>query len=159
MHSKFAFSLISPKANSHAVPGIAQPAISDYERGRKVPSLNTLERLASAADVSLVIEVRPRTPPMLDHMEQLDLHRDAIHTICANYGASNPRVVGSVANGTATPASDIDLVVDIAGDRTLLDVAAIHDELVELLGIEVDVITSGAVRGALSHLLDNAIAL
>ncbi|MGA1036156.1 MAG: helix-turn-helix domain-containing protein, partial [Ilumatobacteraceae bacterium] len=32
--------------------GIAQSAISDYERGVKVPSVPTLERLAHAADMS-----------------------------------------------------------------------------------------------------------
>lgn len=73
--------------------------------------------------------------------------------------ARNPRIVGSVARGTATAASDIDLVVDLEPGRTLFDVAALHDDLVDLLNTEVDVITSGALHGALEHLLDDAIAL
>ena len=139
--------------------GIAQPAISDYERGAKVPSLPTLEKLAEAADVSLDIIIRPRRQPMLSHMERLTRNRHTIHRICATHGASNPRIVGSVARGTATLASDIDLVVDMERGRTLLDVAALHDDLVELLDTEVDVITSGAVHGALADLLAVAIPL
>lgn len=139
--------------------GIAQPAISDYERGAKVPSLPTLEKLAEAADVSLDIIIRPRRQPMLSHMERLTRNRHTIHRICATHGASNPRIVGSVARGTATLDSDIDLVVDMEPGRTLLDVAALHDDLVELLDTEVDVITSGAVHGALADLLAVAIPL
>src|ERR1700754_351328 len=41
--------------------GMAQSAISDYERGRKEPSLSTLQRLAAAVD--LVAEVRYRPAP------------------------------------------------------------------------------------------------
>ena len=139
--------------------GIAQPAISDYERGTKVPSLPTLEKLAEAADVSLAISIRPRRQPMLSHMERLTRNRRTIHRICATHGASNPRIVGSVARGTAGPDSDIDLVVDMERGRTLLDVAALHDDLVDLLDTEVDVITSGAVHGALANILDAAIPL
>lgn len=66
---------------------------------------------------------------------------------------------GSVASGKARADSDIDLLVDLEPGRTLFDVAALHDELVELLGHEVDVLTSGAVRGALSRVGDEAVPL
>ncbi len=66
---------------------------------------------------------------------------------------------GSVASGKARADSDIDLLVDLEPGRTLFDVAALHDELVELLGHEVDVLTSGAVRGTLSRVADNAVPL
>ena len=41
----------------------------------------------------------------------------------------------------------------------MFDVAALHDELVELLGHDVDVLTSGAVRGRLAHIADEAVPL
>jgi len=139
--------------------GIAQSAISDYERGVKVPSVPTLERLAHAADMSIRIELEPRHAGTLTHMQRIEQHRQQIITMCEHHGARNPRIVGSVARGTATAASDIDLVVDLEPGRTLFDVAALHDELVDLLNTEVDVITSGALHGALEHLLDNAVTL
>jgi hypothetical protein len=139
--------------------GIAQSAISDYERGVKVPSIPTLTRLAESADVTLTIEVSPRPTGIVDHMRRLHHHRRRIHELCASHGASNPRIVGSVARGTATADSDIDLVVDIEPGRTLLDIAALHDDLVDLLAVEIDVITSGAVHGALADLLADAIPL
>lgn len=66
---------------------------------------------------------------------------------------------GSVARGEARPDSDIDLLVDIEPGRTLFDIAALHDELVALLGHEVDVLTSGAVKGRLAHVADEAVAI
>jgi predicted nucleotidyltransferase len=68
-------------------------------------------------------------------------------------------VFGSVATGQTHANSDIDLLVDLEPGRTLFDVAALHDELVELLGYEVDVLTSGAVRGTLSRVADEAVPL
>src|SRR5215472_13858091 len=50
-------------------------------------------------------------------MAELRRHRDAIERIAAVHGAANVRVCGSVARGDAQPDSDIDLVVDMAGDR------------------------------------------
>ncbi len=66
---------------------------------------------------------------------------------------------GSVAKGESRVDSDIDLLVDLEPGRTLFDVAALHDELVELLGYAVDVLTSGAVRGRLAHVADEAVPL
>lgn len=76
--------------------------------------------------------------------------------ICRRHGASNPRVFGSVLTGLADDDSDIDLLVDLEAGRTLFDVAALHDDLVELLHREVDVVTAGAVRGRLAHLAFDA---
>ena len=64
-----------------------------------------------------------------------------------------------MARGKADVGSDIDILVDLEPRRTLFDVAALHDELVELLGHDVDVLTSGAVRGRLAHIADEAVPL
>ena len=137
--------------------GMAQSAISDYERGRKEPSLSTLHRLASAAGVQLDLNYRPR--PVRTTLASLRRRRRAIEEVCRRHGASNPRVFGSTVRGTANPGSDVDLLVDLESGRTLFDVAALHDDLVELLGREVDVLTSGAVKGRMAHLLGEAVPL
>lgn len=65
--------------------------------------------------------------------------REEILSVAARHGASNVRVYGSVARGEARPASDIDLLVDMEEGRSLLDLAALHLELEELLGYPVEI--------------------
>jgi len=45
--------------------------------------------------------------------------RNAITRVATRHGASNVRVFGSVARGTAGPASDVDLLVDLASVKEL----------------------------------------
>ena len=47
--------------------------------------------------------------------------------------------------GDARPNSDIDLLVEIEPGRTLLDVIALEQDLEELLGRPVDVLTDGGL--------------
>lgn len=73
--------------------------------------------------------------------DRLNAHRDAIRAIVTAHRAANPRVFGSVARGEDTEDSDIDILVDPDGRMTLFDLGAILNELTELLGVEVDVVT------------------
>jgi hypothetical protein len=57
----------------------------------------------------------------------------------------NPRVFGSVVHGNDTEGSDLDILVDPTPDTTLFDIGAIRHELLELLGVEVDVLTPKAL--------------
>lgn len=74
----------------------------------------------------------------------VNAHREQIHLIVSAHRATNPRVFGSVARGESNPASDLDLLVDAQPGMTLFDQGAIICELEELLGVPVDVVTSGA---------------
>jgi len=51
------------------------------------------------------------------------------------------RVFGSLARGEAGPDSDIDILVKRDPGRSLLDIVAIKQDLEDLLGCEVDVVT------------------
>ncbi len=75
-----------------------------------------------------------------------------VSTPSQRYQAANPGLFGSVARGDATPESDIDLVVDLmpGGGNVLLRVAGIAEELRELLGTHVDVVTAPLLRGEVS---------
>jgi len=68
--------------------------------------------------------------------------------VLRRYGASNPRVFGSVARGDADADSDIDLLVDLAPDagNPLLRVAGVGEELSLLLGVPVDVVCEQLLR-------------
>ncbi len=71
--------------------------------------------------------------------------REEILRIAAVYGARNVRVFGSVARGEAGPDSDLDLLVEMAPGRSLLDLIAVEQDLEDLLGRKVDVLTEAAV--------------
>lgn len=72
--------------------------------------------------------------------------------VMGRYDATNPRLFGSVARGDARDDSDLDLLVDLvpgAGNE-LLRVAGIAEELSELLGVRVDVVTASLLRDEVS---------
>jgi predicted nucleotidyltransferase len=71
--------------------------------------------------------------------------RHAVLETAARHGAFNVRVFGSVARGTATASSDIDLLVDLEHGRTLFDLAALWRDLESLLGRHVDVVSAGGL--------------
>lgn len=82
------------------------------------------------------------TRPASDTAPSLELLRERqaeIRAVAAKHGASNIRVYGSVARRQARPESDIDLLVDMEEGRSLLDLAALHLELEELLGFPVEI--------------------
>lgn len=75
----------------------------------------------------------------------LTSHREAIRRVVEAHHASNPRVFGSVARGGDIEGSDLDILIDPTSDTTLLDIGAIRHELLELLGVPVDVLTPKAL--------------
>ena len=75
--------------------------------------------------------------------ELLRIHRKEILEVLARYPMiSNVRIVGSVARGEDTENSDIDFLVDAAPGTTLFDVGGLHEDLVDLLGVSVNIISS-----------------
>lgn len=77
--------------------------------------------------------------------EALSTHRDAVRRIVEAHRAGNPRVFGSVVHGDDTEGSDLDILIDPTPDTTLFDIGAIRHELLQLLGVPVDVLTPKAL--------------
>lgn len=71
----------------------------------------------------------------------LDMKRSAVREATVRFRATNPRVFGSVLNGTDQDGSDLDLLVDVLPGATLFDLGCLQDELESLLGIHVDLLT------------------
>lgn len=71
--------------------------------------------------------------------------REAIPALARRYGVEDVRVFGSVARGDATDSSDIDLLVRLQKGRSLLDLIGFKQDVEELLGVEVDVVTEGGL--------------
>ena len=72
--------------------------------------------------------------------------KEQILALSAKYGASNVRIFGSVANGTANENSDIDFLVDLEKDRSLFDLGSLLMELQELLNRKVFVTTENGLH-------------
>ncbi len=79
--------------------------------------------------------------------DQLQERRAEIIAIAAKHGAYNVRIFGSVARNEADSASDLDLLVDMEPERSLLDLGGLLMDLQELLGCQVDVVTGKGLRG------------
>ena len=73
--------------------------------------------------------------------QMLKEKRDAVISLAARHGALKPRIFGSVARGEAGPYSDIDLLVKMEKGRSLLDLSALAQDLRDLLGVKVDVVS------------------
>lgn len=71
----------------------------------------------------------------------LDMQRSAVREATSRFRAANPRVFGSVLDGTDKDGSDLDLLVDALPGATLFDLGGLQIELEELLGIHVDLLT------------------
>ena len=67
----------------------------------------------------------------------------AIQRLTLHHCAANPRLFGSVLRGTATPDSDIDILVDAQPGATLFDLGGLQMALTDLLGAHVDLLTLG----------------
>lgn len=77
--------------------------------------------------------------------EAIRQRRADILRIAASHGARDVRVFGSVARGEAGPGSDVDLLVRLEPGHHLLDLVAIKQDLEDLLGCEVEVVTEAAL--------------
>ncbi len=73
--------------------------------------------------------------------ELLARKREEILRIAANRGAYNVRIFGSVVHNDASQSCDVDFLVDLEPERSLLDVGGLVMDLQNLLGLEVDFVT------------------
>ncbi len=76
----------------------------------------------------------------------LEEKRGEILRIASEHGAREVRVFGSVARGEADRESDIDFLVELEPERSLLDLGGLQMELESLLGRRVDVVTTRGLK-------------
>lgn len=125
--------------------GTSQPTIAAYESGDKIPTVATLERLLRAAGAELTVN-HVRGGQLTDRLRRLLAEqRSDILRLAAEHHATNVRMFGSVARGEETHRSDIDLLVDMEPGRSLLEQVRLRRAISQLLGVEVDVVTSGGL--------------
>jgi predicted nucleotidyltransferase len=93
-------------------------------------------------------------------LERLRSRRDEILRRAAERGARNVRVFGSTARGEAGAVSDVDLLVEMEPGRSMLDFVGLWQDLQDLLGISVDLVSEGGISPYLREkILSEAVAL
>lgn len=80
-------------------------------------------------------------------------HARQIHALLPLHHACDIRVFGSVARGEDGPDSDVDFLVEFAPGASILDQVHLEADLRALLGEEVDVIPTGALKPRDAHIL------
>ena len=97
------------------------------------------------------------TPSIRERLNQL---RPAVLEVAQRYGASNLRVFGSVALNQEHQDSDLDLLVDLPANQSLLALVGIAQELERLLGCPVDVAEPDSLHPLIrAEVLQHAIGL
>ena len=72
-------------------------------------------------------------------------HRAEVLEVMKRYPMfAHLRIIGSVARGEDTEDSDIDFLVDALSNATLCDLGGLIEDFEEILGISVDIMTTGA---------------
>lgn len=75
--------------------------------------------------------------------------RSDILRLADQHGAYRVRLFGSVIRGEDDDTSDLDLLIEMREDRDLLDRIALKQDLEDLLGIDVDVVTEKSLHPVL----------
>jgi predicted nucleotidyltransferase/DNA-binding XRE family transcriptional regulator len=145
--------------------GVPQSVVSEYEGGKRQPSVPTLARLISATGHELILGLE-RTDPGVRGLPDTPLgrrlrqHRRALLRAVAAAGASNLRVFGSVARGQDGPDSDVDLLVDLPDDTSLFAVLALEGTLERILEVKVDLAPVTSLKPRVrAEALSDAVAL
>ena len=134
----------------------SQPAIARYEAGKATPSLATLERILRACKTSIVVgwPTPAAAPRRRGRLALIRRSRDRILSAARRHGVRDVQVFGAVARGEDDPSSDVDLLVDLDPDRTLLDLIGFKQEAEEILGLPVDAVAPRSLKAAVR---DNAV--
>jgi len=128
------------------VAGVQQPTISAYESGRKLPRVESLERLLTAA------RMRPSIP--------LSVYADAIRTEATRFNLTDVRVFGSAVRGEDDEHSDIDLLVTLRPEASLFDLGGFADAVEGITGFAVDLLTDGQIVDEhFAHVREQAVPL
>jgi predicted nucleotidyltransferase len=123
--------------------GVSQPHISGFESGTRPMSQAMERRLLSV---------------MVLPSERLDAHRSEIRDLIAAKGGRNPMLFGSVARGSDTPGSDIDIMVDPA-EMDVYDFVLLAEEIESLVGARVDVVSARGLTPKHSDVMAEAVPL
>ena len=92
--------------------------------------------------------------------QRLDALKPQVLAVATRYGASNLRIYGSIATGRQHATSDLDLLVDLPEEQSLLGLISLRQDLEDLLGCSVDVTEAETLHPLIrTQILEQALAL
>jgi predicted nucleotidyltransferase len=91
--------------------------------------------------------------------ESIDLPREKIAEFCRKWKISELSLFGSVLRDGFRPESDIDVLVTFKEDakHTLFDLIHMQDELKQVFGREVDIVSRRGIESSRNYIRKNAI--
>ena len=78
-------------------------------------------------------------------MPSISQIRQAVTPIAQKYGLKRMYLFGSYAKGTATPDSDIDLLIEKGLPLSLLKMSGLRQDAIEALGLDVDIVSLSGI--------------
>ena len=141
----------------------AEAHAADELRARARAQLVSAARRGAAAGLTQrqIAEAMGRSQPEISRLlhflpstsrgRLLARHRDEVLRIARDHGGRDVRVFGSLARGTDTPESDIDLVITLPPGTSLMSLARIERDISAVLGCPVDVVSAGNLREAVAE--------
>ena len=81
--------------------------------------------------------------------------RGKILPVLQRHDVERAAIFGSLARGKMREGSDIDILVEFKGEKSLLDLAGLKIELEELLGSKVDILTYNSLHPLLKERILN----
>ncbi|MDA0327427.1 MAG: nucleotidyltransferase family protein [Gemmatimonadetes bacterium] len=75
----------------------------------------------------------------------VQINKPLLAELCRKHDVRVLKLFGSAARGEDTPASDIDLLVEFEGRKSLFDLIGLELELTEFLGRRVDLLTEPSI--------------
>lgn len=92
--------------------------------------------------------------------QRLDALKPQVLEVATRHGASNLRIFGSIATGCEHAASDLDLLVDLPEEQSILGLISLRQDLEDLLGCSVDVTEAETLHPLIrAQILEQALAL
>jgi len=82
---------------------------------------------------------------------QIEKYKEIIVEILLKHEVRKASLFGSLVREEMTIDSDIDLIIEFKGDKSLLDLAALKIELEETLKLKVDVLTYNSIHPLLKN--------
>lgn len=92
--------------------------------------------------------------------QRLDALKPQVLEVASRHGASNLMVFGSISTGHEHALSDLDLLVDLPEEQSLLGLISLRQDLEDLLGCPVDVTETETLHPLIrAQILEQALAL
>lgn len=116
-------------------------AITGKTQGHLAEEAINLYAKQHLSEIARAIRVAHRTLGDRTLLDDLRSSKAELVAEARKGGLSNIRIFGSVARGTSTASSDLDILVDANRPISLIDLLKFSDYVAETLGVDVDVFT------------------